>query len=220
MLLVAMPVFSAEKILASRVWPAQEYTRVTLESARPVKHAFFSMANPDRLVIDLEGVDLDNELKGLPAKIGDADPYIQAVRVAVNRPNVVRVVFDLRGEAKPSVFPLAPAGEYKNRLVLDIYPAKPADPLLALVQPRPDAISEIAAAPSGGPAPQASVPADTQVAVIPALPVVKLPVPPTATVTVTRPGVKGEKPKVDRLVIVAIDAGHGGEDPGARRSPR
>ena len=215
MLLVAMPVFSAEKILASRVWPAQEYTRVTLESARPVKHAFFAIDNPHRLVVDLEGVDLDDELKALPAKIGDADPYIQAVRVAVNRPNVVRVVFDLRTEAKPSVFPLAPAGEYKNRLVLDIYPAKPADPLLALVQPRPDAISEIAAAPSGGPVPQASPP-DPPLVETPALPVVKVPAPPIAMVTVTKPGVRTEKPKVDRLVIVAIDAGHGGEDPGAR----
>ena len=132
LLAAAIPAFSAETILASRVWPAQEYTRVTFESARPIQHQFFSVASPERLVLDLEGVDLDAELRELPAKVGNADPYIQAVRVALNRPNVVRVVFDLKAEVKPSVFPLAPVGEYKHRLVLDIYPAKPADPLLAL----------------------------------------------------------------------------------------
>ncbi|MEP7067919.1 MAG: AMIN domain-containing protein, partial [Usitatibacter sp.] len=92
---------AAEKILASRVWPAQEYTRVTLESAKPVRHQFFFVNNPERLVVDLEGVELDAELKGLPAKVGANDPYIQAVRVGMNRPNVVRVVFDLKTEVKP-----------------------------------------------------------------------------------------------------------------------
>jgi N-acetylmuramoyl-L-alanine amidase len=79
--------------------------------------------------------------------VGEKDPYIQAVRVGLNRPNVVRVVFDLRTEVKPSVFALAPAGEYRHRLVLDIYPAKPIDPLLALVAPKTDPIREMAEAP-------------------------------------------------------------------------
>src|SRR5258706_9114973 len=123
-LLATAACFGAEKVLASRVWPALEYTRVTLESARPLKHQFFFVSNPERLVVDLEGVDLDDELKALPAKVGPGDPYIAAVRVGVNRPNVVRIVFDLKSEVKPSVFPLAPVAEYKHRLVLDIYPAK------------------------------------------------------------------------------------------------
>jgi len=206
LLLVAAPALAAEKILASRVWPAQEYTRVTFETARPVKHSSFSVTNPERLVVDLEGVDLGDELKALPAKVGDRDPYIAAVRVALNRPNVVRVVFDLRTEVKPSVFPLAPAGEYKHRLVLDIYPAKPADPLLALLQ-QPDPIGEMAGA----------------TVETPSLPVVKLQPPePAAGKAGERPADKAAapkpaaKPQVDRLVIVAIDAGHGGEDPGAR----
>ena len=212
----AVPALSAEKILSSRVWPAQEYTRVTFESARPIKHQSFSVPSPERLVVDLEGVDLNDELKALPTKVGDKDPYISAVRVAVNRPNVIRVVFDLRTEVKPSVFPLAPAGEYKHRLVLDIYPAKPADPLLALLQPKPDPIGEIASAP---------VVTDVQT---PELPVVKVepPAPATAPPAATStppvqvakaaPASPAAKPKIDRLVIVAVDAGHGGEDPGAR----
>src|ERR1700674_5710653 len=156
---IALAAFAAacsiagEKILASRVWPAQEYTRVTLESAHPIRHQFFFVNNPERLVVDLEGLELDAELKGLPAKIGENDPYIQAVRVGINRPNVVRVVFDLRTEVKPSVFPLAPAGEYKHRLVLDLYPLKPADPLLALFAPKPDPIGEIAGSPAADSAP-------------------------------------------------------------------
>src|SRR5512141_1992363 len=146
-LIAAPPSWSAEKIVSSRVWPAQEYTRVTLESAHALKHQFFFVSDPARMVLDLEGVELDDELKALPGKVGASDPYIQSVRVGLNRPNVVRVVFDLRTEVKPSVFPLAPVGEYKHRLVLDIYPAHPADPLLALLQ-RPDPIGEIARTPT------------------------------------------------------------------------
>jgi len=218
LLAAAVPALSAEKILSSRVWPAQEYTRVTFESAKPIKHQSFSVQGPERLVVDLEGVDLGDELKALPAKVGDSDPYIAAVRVAVNRPNVIRVVFDLRTEVKPSVFPLAPAGEYKHRLVLDIYPAKPADPLLALLQPKPDPIGEIASAPVVTEPAAPAAPVQT-----PELPVVKVqppaagPVAPQpAQVAKAAPASPAAKPKIDRLVIVAVDAGHGGEDPGAR----
>ena len=191
------------------MWPAQEYTRVTFESARPISHQFFSVASPERLVLDLEGVELGAELRELPAKVGNADPYIQAVRVALNRPNVVRVVFDLKAEVKPSVFPLAPVGEYKHRLVLDIYPAKPADPMLALLIPDP--IREISQSPLA--------PAD--------LPVVKLEPPrgreaptqgrtPEPAANAAQAPARPARPKTDRLVIIAIDAGHGGEDSGAR----
>ena len=216
LLAAAYPAFSAEKVLASRVWPAQEYTRVTFESAHPLRHHFFFLSDPERLVLDLEGVDLDEELKALPAKVGDDDPYIRSVRVALNRPNVVRVVFDLRTEVKPSVFPLAPAGEYKNRLVLDLYPARPADPLLALVQ-QPDPIREMAQAPvlQAAPEPAASATAGGT------LPVVKLSPPAApkadgATKAADTAMADARPAKVDRLVIIAIDAGHGGEDPGAR----
>ncbi len=201
-----------QTILASRVWPAQEYTRVTLESIRPIRHQFFLVDDPQRLVVDLEGVELEGELKALPDKVGADDPYIKAVRIAVNRPGVVRIVFDVRTAVKPSVFPLAPAGEYRHRLVIDLYPEKPADPLLALLAPRPDPIAEIGAAPDEAlpvPAPEAKV--ETP----PGLPVVKLD-PATVAKPAAKPADKPRAPKVDRLVIVAIDAGHGGEDSGAR----
>ena len=205
-----MQAAAGDAILASRVWPAQEYTRVTLESPQPLRHQYFFVKDPERLVLDLEGVDLSDALKGLPAKVGANDPYIQAVRIARNRPNVVRVVFDLKTEVKPSVFPLAPAGEYKHRLVLDIYPLNPPDPLLALLQPKSDPIGEISQAPMGDP--PASSPVVT--AEIPPLPVVKLE--PAKAKETPKGAEKAKPPKVERLVIVAIDAGHGGEDPGAR----
>jgi N-acetylmuramoyl-L-alanine amidase len=220
-LAAAYPAFSAERIIASRVWPAEEYTRVTLESAHPLRHNFFFVSDPQRLVVDLEGVDLDAELKALPSKVGADDPYIQAVRVGLNRPGVVRVVFDLKTEVKPSVFPLAPAGEYKNRLVLDLYPAHPADPLLALVR-KPDPIGEIAQAPVlEATPPTAKGDAALSLKVDGAIVTSTVPVPtetrpPAKVASSEAPRAKSTAPKVDRLVIVAIDAGHGGEDPGAR----
>jgi N-acetylmuramoyl-L-alanine amidase len=204
----------AEPIVSSRVWPAQDYTRVTLESARALKFQHFFVKSPERLVVDLEGVDLNDELKSLPSKVGASDPYIQSVRVGRNKPNVVRVVFDLKTEVKPSVFPLAPAGEYKHRLVLDIYPLKPPDPLLALLQPDP--IREISQAPlPPREAPSRELPGAAAEA--PPLPVVKLE-PPRKEPEKAKPKIP-ERPAVvtkERLVIVAIDAGHGGEDPGAK----
>ena len=183
MLIAAWPVFAGDKIIAARAWPAQEYTRITLEFARPIKHELVVLESPPRLAVDLEGVELDNELRSLPAKVGADDPYIQAVRVAYNRPNVVRVVFDLKGEVKPYLFPLAPAGEYKHRLVLDLYPPKPLR--------EPDPIREMAQGESQ-----------------PALPAAIAPKPAKVEIA--------GRPVKDRLIIVAIDAGHGGEDPGAR----
>ncbi|MGE5098061.1 MAG: N-acetylmuramoyl-L-alanine amidase [Betaproteobacteria bacterium] len=224
----AAPAFATERILSSRVWPAQEYTRVTLESAHAIRHEYFFVDNPSRLVVDLEGVGLDAELKALPSKVGASDPYIQSVRVAVNRPNVVRVVFDLRTEVKPSVFALAPVGEYKNRLVLDIYPAKPPDPLLALLD-KNDPIAEIAATPqlpaAQGQLPSAQAELSAAKAELSAAKA-ELPAPkaePAKAVASAPPAAEEKKaherkgaPKTERLVIVAIDAGHGGEDSGAR----
>jgi N-acetylmuramoyl-L-alanine amidase len=214
-LMAAATSSSAEKILSSRVWPALEYTRVTLESARPVRHQFFFVTHPERLVVDLEGMELDDELKALPAKVGANDPYIAAVRVGINRPNVVRVVFDLKTEVKPSVFALAPIAEYKHRLVLDIYPLKPADPLLALIGPKPDPIGEISQAPLMEGVPRGrEAPSENQTVMVPPLPTLKLD--PGKPREATKLAEKAKAPKAERLVIIAIDAGHGGEDSGAR----
>jgi N-acetylmuramoyl-L-alanine amidase len=185
-----------------------------------VRFQFFFVQDPERLVVDLEDVDFGNELKSVVSKVREDDPYIKTVRVARNRPGVVRVVFDLKTAVKPYLFPLAPAGEYRHRLVIDIYPEKPRDPLLALVRPGPDPIGEIAQAPllelpapaaaavpeSPGPGGSGAAPVD--------LPVLKLdPGKSAVTPAADRPK---PAPKVMRMVTIVIDAGHGGEDPGAR----
>ena len=131
--LLARDADAATKVSSARVWPANEYTRVTFESAFALKVQHFFVKDPERLVIDIENVEMGAALKELAAKIGANDPYIQSVRVGVNRANVIRVVLDLRTEVKPQVFAVPPVGEFGHRLMLDIYPAKPSDPLLALL---------------------------------------------------------------------------------------
>jgi N-acetylmuramoyl-L-alanine amidase len=127
------PSFAAQ-ILAVRVWPSQEYTRVTLENDSNLKATHFLVQNPNRLVVDIEGLELNPTLKELIAKIQANDPYISQVRVGQNRPSVVRLVFDLKAEVRPQVFTLAPAGEYQHRLVFDLYPAREYDPIAALIE--------------------------------------------------------------------------------------
>ena len=184
-LLAAEP--SSESIRAVRVWPAQDYTRVTVESGQALKHNLLRVRNPERLVLDLEDVDLQSVQQGFSDKISTNDPYIGNLRVARFKPGVVRVVLDLKSEVKPQIFTLAPIGEYGHRLVLDIYPIEPLDPILALLQKR-----ELKTAPGISGTPDEQKPE--------AGPSIKQPV----------------NPRVDRLVTIAVDAGHGGEDPGAR----
>ena len=124
-LLTPFAVDAATAVTSVRVWPAQEYTRVTIESAAPITHRLLLLKNPDRLALDLEDVAVTPALQELTGKVGADDPYVKAVRVGRFKPGMVRLVFDLKAEAKPEVFMLKPIAEYGNRLVLDIYPALP-----------------------------------------------------------------------------------------------
>ena len=193
----------ASQILAVRVWPSDDYTRVTLENDSDLKVTHFIVKNPERLVVDIEGIDLNATLKDLVAKIQPNDPYIKQVRVGQNRPSVVRLVFDLKDEIKPQVFTLEPVGEYKYRFVIDLYPANPPDPIAALIQkgnwPK-DQQTEIKppladAKPDAKPTPQAQDDDPPQVAK-------------------TRPQ-DDTKLQLTRMITIALDPGHGGEDPGA-----
>src|SRR5690349_3204463 len=165
------------QVLSTRIWPAKDYTRVTLESKTEIKFSVFGVKNPERLVVDLEGVELGPALAELDGKVATGDPYIEKLRVGRNRPGVVRLVLDLKTEVKPQVFTLKPVAEYGYRLVLDLYPMVAPDPLAALIEQ-----SEKSAPP----------------------------------IIEKRSGKIPEKPKVARLATIVIDAGHGGEDPGAR----
>src|SRR6185436_16179702 len=125
---------SHAQVLSSRIWPARDYTRLTLESKEMLKFNLFSVKDPERLVLDLEVGELSGALAELHGKVTTEDPYIQGLRVGRNRPGVVRLVLDLKAEVKPQVFTLPPVGEYGHRLVLDIYPAVPIDPLAVLIE--------------------------------------------------------------------------------------
>jgi N-acetylmuramoyl-L-alanine amidase len=132
------------QVLSTRIWPAKDYTRVTLESKSEIKFSVFVVKNPERLVVDLEGVELGPALAELDGKVATGDPYIEKLRVARNRPGVVRLVLDLKTEVKPQVFTLKPIADYGHRLVLDLYPLVAPDPLAVLIEadgklPRPQA---------------------------------------------------------------------------------
>lgn len=123
----------ASSVLGVRVWPARDYTRVTIESDQPLQTTQQLLQGPDRLVVDLNGLDLDQALRDLVSKIAPNDPQIQTVRVGQFQPHVVRLVFDLKGSVKPQVFSLPPVGSYRYRLVLDLYPTVAPDPLMELL---------------------------------------------------------------------------------------
>src|SRR6201991_4093194 len=131
--LVAPRLAWASSVLGVRVWPARDYTRVTIESDQPLQNTQQLLQGPDRLVVDLSGLDLDQALKDLVSKIAPNDPQIESVRIGQYQPHVVRMVFDLKGSVKPQVFTLPPIGSYKYRLVFDLYPAVAPDPLMDLL---------------------------------------------------------------------------------------
>ena len=177
----------AATVASARLWPAEEYTRLILESPAPFPHQVLSMKNPPRLVLDLPDVDLNAAIAQLPRLVRPSDPYIAAIRVANYRPGVLRIVLDLKTEVNPQLFALKPVAGYGYRVVLDLYPLTPPDPLMALLE------SERRNAPETGrtdvpneaprPAPESPSPAPS--------------------------------PDSRRSIVVMIDPGHGGEDPGA-----
>jgi len=184
-------------LVAVRVWPAQAYTRVTLESDKALQARHFVTAEaPERLVVDIEGLDLSPRLKELVAKTLPDDPNIAGVRIGQYQPRVVRIVFDLKRSIAPQVFTLKPVAAYQHRLVLDLYPkaSRDDDPLLALIEERERE--------ANAPASAASAPAPASAATAPA----------TAPKPAPPPLAAG---KLERLIVVALDPGHGGEDPGA-----
>ena len=125
---------AAPSVMAVRVWPATDYTRITIEHEQAIRFSQMLIRDPDRLVVDLEDVELNSVLASLPGKIADTDPYIKVIRAGRNRPGVVRLVIELKAEIKPQLFSLQPVAGYGHRLVMDLYPVEPPDPLMALLQ--------------------------------------------------------------------------------------
>jgi len=180
--------FADTIVSSTRIWPALEYTRLTLESATPISYSLMLLKNPHRVVLDLENVMLTSEIKKLPEKIGIDYPYIRALRIGQFKPGILRVVLDLKTEVVPQAFVLKPVANYGHRLVLDIFPVSPPDPMMALLNE--DAVKSAQANAL------ANIKSDVK----------------------TKDNVASNRkvsPEIIRLITIVIDPGHGGEDPGA-----
>ncbi|CAN7203235.1 N-acetylmuramoyl-L-alanine amidase [Variovorax sp. LjRoot290] len=229
-------------IVAVRVWPAADYTRVTIESDGRLHSQQLVVGSPPRLAVDIDGIDLNPALRELVGKIKPDDPFINGLRVGQFAPSVVRIVFDLKQSVAPQVFSLAPVAAYQHRLVLDLYPQQALDPLEALIAerlrdapkapgrdgtvagiaprtpapPAVDPLGELMAQQSMRPSPS-SPPAQALVVPAPLPPVVGTtpvtPLSPPSSATARNGGATASG--TDRIIIVALDPGHGGEDPGA-----
>ena len=210
---------AAPAIVAVRVWPADDYTRVTIESDAALAATHFLAENPPRLVIDIDGLELSPALRELVGKVRADDPFIAGVRVGQNQPRVVRLVIDLKQPIAPQLFTLAPVAAYQHRLVFDLYPTQERDPLLALIREKEAAEQQAARRrcrtrwasssaastsrrcrrrrPRGRRSRRRAAAADRR--------------------RRRRPSRRRRRAaaRIDRLIIVALDPGHGGEDPGA-----
>lgn len=198
-------------IRAVRLWPAADYTRVTFEAAQPIHSTLFGVTNPDRLVLDLEGVNNTATLQEMAAQLSPSDPYLRNIRVGHFKPGVVRVVFDLKTLVKTSMASMNPVGDYGYRLLVDIYPANrtavspsptPDNPVLEVR--RLDAPAMPVTVPPAAVDPLASLLHPPEQAQSPTPPVPRAQAQSTPASSIP-----------SRLLIVAVDAGHGGEDPGA-----
>ena len=185
-------IFAKNSIESARVWPAREYTRVTIESLKSISNDQMILKNPDRLVIDLHDIELNDVLKNLSTKILSSDPNIKQIRVAKFNSQVSRVVIELRAESKINIFSLKPAGSYKHRLVIDVYPR--VDEINALIQDK-----------------EKKDVSPTQKEII------VLPPPETKKEKIIQEAPSSQVQKsTTKKIVIAIDAGHGGEDSGAR----
>jgi N-acetylmuramoyl-L-alanine amidase len=253
-------------IVAVRVWPAADYTRVTIESDTALKTVPLFVANPPRLAVDIEGIELNPALRELVGKVRSDDPFITGVRVGQYANKTVRLVIDLRQMVQPQVFNLPPVqsgnARYQHRLVLDLYPTRATDPLEALINERlqsggntPRSAPSMTATPTPPPASRLGTPSDpladllanqqrtssglsgparsasaasinnanASSAMTPASGAVTVapPITTAASAAAAAPSIAGTSPAqaqgaaTDRIIIVALDPGHGGEDPGA-----
>jgi len=215
LLAATSPLFAqASSIVAVRVWPSRDYTRVTLELEAPLRYAHQVLKGPDRLVVDIEDLELSGKLKDIVSKVTPNDLYIGNVRAGQFKQRVVRLVFDLKQEINPQLFALKPVGEYGHRLVLDLYPVNPPDPLLALMdkQALPADMVPRDDKPGGEAKPAERVERKDERADKGEEKAGRTEV---AKAETQKAETRAGKTQVTRMITIALDPGHGGEDPGA-----
>jgi N-acetylmuramoyl-L-alanine amidase len=199
LLLGAQQIARGATIVGVRVWPAPEYSRVTIESDTQLKSSQVVLTQPPRLLVDIEGLELGPQLRELVAKVNADDPFIAGIRAAQHAPGVVRLVLDLKQPVVPQVFTLPPVAAYRHRLVFDLYPVKEVDPLEALIAERLK--DQSVAAPAPAPAPAGDPLGD--------LIAQQLQRPRPSGVIANAEAGPRTAHKTDRLIIIAIDPGHG-----------
>lgn len=192
---------SAARIASARIWPAEEYTRLILESPEPITYRMLELHDPERLVLDLDNVDLPDAVARTLTRADPHDPYLGGVRIGHPSATALRIVFDVKGDVKPQIFALAPVAEFGHRLVLDLYPATPVDPLMALLESEARKNGGAPVMTAASTSPQSAV-AETRR--------------PDAKTGVSRPAARpSPRTAAPRKLTIALDPGHGGEDPGA-----
>ena len=191
--LIAFFVTNVFADVQTRVWPSNEYTRFTIESTEYIKNDQSILKNPDRVVIDLKSININNSLKDLSKVDFKDNSSISGVRVAQYDPGTVRIVVDLRHESKIKIFSLKPFKSYGHRLVVDVYHEE--DEIAHLLKQLQ--------AKAGDDQKDNSQKVEDE-----------------KTNLTSKEESKEEQAKVaeQAKIVVAIDAGHGGEDPGARGS--
>ncbi len=196
------------EVLAVRLWPSADYTRITIESDSPLKTESRFVAEPPHMEVDIEGLDLLPSLSSLVGQLRSDDPNIAGLRVSQHSSRVVRLVIDLKGAIAPQSFSLRPIAPYQHRWVLDLYPATPPDPLAQLIEQR---LADLERRVGQAGAPQGPDPLGDWLAQRSPLPKP----PSTPKPTPSKPTHPGGASMGERLIVVALDPGHGGEDPGA-----
>jgi N-acetylmuramoyl-L-alanine amidase len=224
LLLGAPHLAQAGRVVAVRIWPAQDYTRVTIESDAPLKAHKTAVIDPPQLSVEIEGIDLLDSVSELVGKLRSDDPNIAGIRVAPAGPNLARLTIDLKKPIKPQVFNLSPVAAYQHRLVLDLFPVQETDPLEALIRERFLEMDEASARAARllGIEPDTPKAADDPLGDLIAGRINPRPTPPSPPAASDTPVAKkpaappaASRRKTERLIIVALDPGHGGEDPGA-----
>jgi len=200
-----------------RVWRAPDHTRIVLDLDAPVQHSLTLAGNPDRIILDVPNSKLNGSLGNLPL----ADTPVMVIRSSVHNKNDLRFVLDLKAKVTPNSFSLKAHAGMHDRLVIDLYDEVPntAVPNATAVSATPTATAT--------PAPSTTTPK----------PSVSTSLPPSQVVSGAQPQTSNAKPaaavektivvpppsqpaaNVDlqgkRTIVIAVDAGHGGEDPGA-----
>lgn len=179
-----------------RLWSGPEGTRLVIELSAPAEYDVFALDDPHRIVVDLANTTLPAS-ETLPAGQGP----VKALRSGPQSGHGLRFVLDVTEALTPNSFVVGPEGAAGHRLVVEL-PGKPVSviPPATAARTSPTGNEVLAMAAETARASAASV--------APAVPQINEPMLPPPVKSATD-AMKG------RDLVIAIDAGHGGQDPGA-----